>query len=81
MYDKLIAAEPLLNDLRATLRAPGAARHVAQITEALDDAARAVGEVSRTPLPEDHRAALQKVYRGMIAARRLVVNLHELQQD
>ena len=81
MYEKLIAAEPLLNDLAATLRVPEAARHVEQITQAIDAAACTVGEISRTPLSEDQRSALQKVYRGMIAARRLVVNLHDLQHN
>jgi len=81
MYEKLIAAGPLFNDLRATLRSPGAAGHVVQLTEALDDAARTVGEISSTPLSADQRFALQKVYRGMIAAKRLVASLHDLHKE
>ncbi|MEW6343405.1 MAG: type III secretion system protein [Pseudomonadota bacterium] len=78
MYNALEAVHADLKGLENTLRTPAAAARVARIAEALEQCAQDVSDATRQATGEDDRAALQKVYRGMVAARRIVLRLHEL---
>ena len=78
MYEKIAAVAPLLKDLNASLRAPDSSKRVASIIEALDETAREISDVTQSTESAEERAALQKIYRGMIAAKRVVAHLHEL---
>lgn len=78
MYQKLNAVAPMLKELNATLAAPDAAQQVRVIIAALEDTAREVSDATQVAQTPEDRAALQKVYRGMLAAKRIVAQLHEL---
>jgi signal transduction protein with GAF and PtsI domain len=78
MYDALETVRTDIKKLETTLKAPDAQQRVARIAQALEQCAQEISEATRRALQEDERAALQKIYRGMIAARRMTLRLHEL---
>jgi len=78
MYEKLGAVAPLLENLRATLSAPDAGMHVSAIVAALDETAHEISNEALSVENGAERAALHKIYRGMLAAKRIVARLHEL---
>jgi hypothetical protein len=77
MYDALLPIAQDLNALDATLSAPDSQQRVAQIAGAFEETARCISAATQTASDERERAELQKLYRGMIAARRIVLTLHE----
>jgi hypothetical protein len=78
MYEKLTAVAPLMEKLSATLSAPDASVRVASITAALDEAANQISDAAQSVAAAEERVSLQKIYRGMVAAKRIVAQLHEL---
>lgn len=77
MYDALIPIAQDLNALDATLAAPDSPQRVARIAAAFDETARRISSATQAAGGERERLELQKLYRGMIAARRIVISLHE----
>lgn len=77
MYDALLPIAQDLNTLDATLAAPDSPQRVARIVAAFDETARRISSATQSAGDERERAELQKLYRGMIAARRIVLTLHE----
>lgn len=78
MYEKLNAVAASMQNLKATLAAPDSAARVGAITEALDEAARELSDAAQATASAQERAGMQKMYRGMIAAKRIVAQLHDL---
>lgn len=78
MYEKLTAVAPLMENLSATLASPDATVRVASIIAALDGTAREIADATPLTTSAEDRAAMQKVYRGMLAAKRIVAQLHDL---
>ncbi|MCA8243025.1 MULTISPECIES: type III secretion system protein [Burkholderia] len=77
MYDALLPIAQDLNALDATLSAPDGAQRVARIAAAFDETARRISTATQSAADERERLDLQKLYRGMIAARRIVLTLQE----
>jgi hypothetical protein len=77
MYDALLPIAQDLNALDATLNAPDSQQRVARITAAFDETARRISSATQSAASDRDRIELQKLYRGMIAARRIVLTLHE----
>jgi hypothetical protein len=77
MYDALLPIAKDLNALDVTFSAPDSPQRVARITAAFDETARRISSATQTAADERERLELQKLYRGMIAARRIVLTLHE----
>jgi hypothetical protein len=77
MYDALLPIAQDLNALGATLSAPDGPQRVARIAAAFDETARRISSATQTAADDRERIELQKLYRGMIAARRIVLSLHE----
>jgi hypothetical protein len=78
MYDRL---ETICEDLRnfgVVLAGADAASSVRRIADALEYTCQEVSERTRASGDDEQRARLQRIYRGMLAARRLVERLHEL---
>lgn len=78
MYEKLNAVAASMQNFKETLSAPDCAARMAAITEALDEAARELSDAARSTTSAQERAGMQKMYRGMIAAKRIVAQLHDL---
>ncbi|MFM0040904.1 type III secretion system protein [Paraburkholderia sediminicola] len=78
MYDALETVRTDIKGLETTLKTPDAKERVARIAQAFEQCAQDVSDATRRALQEDERAALQKIYRGMVAARRMMLRLHEL---
>ncbi|MGN6666809.1 MAG: type III secretion system protein [Trinickia sp.] len=78
MYEKLEAVAPLLEKLGATLAAPDASSSVLSITTALAETAREISDAAPLTKSPEERSELQRIYRGLIAAKQLVADLHEL---
>jgi hypothetical protein len=78
MYDALEAVHADIKGLESHLEAPDATERVSRIIRAFDDCAQKVSDATRQASQDDDRAALQRIYRGMVAARRMVLRLHEL---
>ncbi|HEV3104145.1 MAG TPA: type III secretion system protein [Trinickia sp.] len=77
MYDALLPIAQDLNALDATLAAPDSQQRIARIATAFDETARRISTATQTAADDRERIELQKLYRGMIAARRIVLTLHE----
>jgi hypothetical protein len=77
MYDALLSVAQDLNALDATLAAPDGSTRVARIAAAFDETARRISSATQSAVDDHERLELQKLYRGMIAARRIVLTLHE----
>jgi signal transduction protein with GAF and PtsI domain len=78
MYQPL---ELLCGDLKnfaALLAANDANARVQRLSSAFEQTAKQIGERLSQSSEDAHRAHLQTVYRGLLAARRLVERLHEL---
>lgn len=77
MYDALLPIAQDLNALDATLSAPDSPQRIARIAQAFDETARRISSATQVAADDRERIELQKLYRGMIAARRIVLTLHE----
>lgn len=77
MYDALLPIAQDLNTLDATLNAADSQQRVARIAAAFDETAQRISTVTQSAANDHERVELQKLYRGMIAARRIVLTLQE----
>lgn len=77
MYDALLTIAQDLNTLDATLNAPDSQQRVARIAAAFEQTAQRISSATQSAANDQERIELQKLYRGMIAARRIVLTLHE----
>jgi hypothetical protein len=77
MYDALLPIAQDLNTLDATLNAPDSQQRVARIAAAFEQTAQHISSATQSAANDLERIELQKLYRGMIAARRIVLTLHE----
>lgn len=77
MYDALLPIAKDLNALDATLQAPDALQRIARIAAAFDETAQKISSATQNAANDHERIEMQKLYRGMIAARRIVLTLHE----
>ena len=77
-YAALEAVRADIKNLEGTFAAADAPERVRGIVAALDAAAQRISDATCTTTYSDERVELQKVYRGMIAARRIVLRLEEL---
>ncbi|WP_175669545.1 type III secretion system protein [Burkholderia ambifaria] len=75
MYQDLEAIRDDLKQLQRTLESTDGA---ARIDKAFDSCAKRVGDATSACNDMQDRAALQKIYRGMVAARSIVQQLREL---
>lgn len=78
MYQALESISQDLKHLREGLTGPAAAGQVARITAALEATAQKISQATRDAMVDADRVALQKIYAGIVAARRIVQQLHEL---
>ncbi|HYS62414.1 MAG TPA: type III secretion system protein [Paraburkholderia sp.] len=78
MYEALEAVIVDMNQLETTLSQGRAGARIAAIAAAFEDCAQRVSDATSAATDETERAALQKIYRGMIAGRRIVHQLNEL---
>lgn len=81
MYQALEAMIAEMNNLEQTLAKGHASARVAAIAAAFEDCAQRVSDATSACVDADERAALQKIYRGMIAGQRIVYRLNELALD
>ena len=75
------ALEPVCADLKnleATLACADAHERVRRIVAAFDATAQRISDATCAAADEDERAALRKLYRGMVAAQRIALRLEEL---
>jgi hypothetical protein len=77
MYEPLLPVADDLATLNATLEAADSRERVARITQAFDETARRISAATQSSVNDGDRKTLQRLYRGMLAARRIVLNLHE----
>lgn len=77
MYDALLPVTQDLNALDVTLSAPDGLQRVTRIAAAFDETAKRISAATQVAKDDGTRLALQKQYRGMIAAQRIVLTLHE----
>jgi signal transduction protein with GAF and PtsI domain len=78
MYEQL---EPLCDELKnfaALLGANDANARIQRLSSAFEQTAKQFGERLSQSIEDAERRQLQTVYRGLLAARRLVGRLHEL---
>ncbi|WP_147297957.1 type III secretion system protein [Trinickia dinghuensis] len=78
MYEALEAIRDELKRLPAMLASDDATSRVRRVSEAFDQTIRLIAERPRDVAGEAQRAQLQTLYRGLLAASRLVQRLHEL---
>ncbi|MBN3825118.1 type III secretion system protein [Burkholderia sp. Ac-20384] len=77
MYDALTPLTQDLSTLDVVLDAPDSAQRIARIAAAFDETARRISQATQMASSNGERTDLQKLYRGMIAARRIVLSLQE----
>lgn len=77
MYDALLPIAQDLNSLDATLQAPDASQRITRIAAAFDETAKQISTATQSAANDHERIEMQKLYRGMIAAKRIVLTLHE----
>lgn len=78
MYDRLEAIHHELRHFDELLAGADAASGVRRVADALEYTSQQASELTRASVDDAQRARLQRIYRGMLAARRLVERLHEL---
>ena len=79
MYESLAPVAKDLTHLKATLASPMSHALVTRATAALDTTAKELADATNKASGDHERAELQTLYRGFVAARRIVAQLHELQ--
>ena len=75
MYQAIERHAAKFNDLQGLVRAPDADAQVAQLRRALEESAEALN--SHTDSSIEDRDARAKIYRGLLAASRIVAQLRE----
>lgn len=79
MYESLAPVAHDLTHLKATLSSPMSHSLVARATAALDATAKELADATQKAGADEARTDMQTLYRGFVAARRIVAHLHELQ--
>ncbi|PCE32400.1 type III secretion protein [Burkholderia ubonensis] len=77
MYEALERAADAHGPLEQALGAPDAAMRIGAIRQALGEAAERVSAATAQAASDYDRDAMQKIYRGLLAAQRIVATLHE----
>jgi len=75
MYDQIEKYAAEFDNLRALLADPDAASNIASICKALEETAQRLAD--HQAQNENDRATLTKIYRGFLAASRVVAHLQE----
>ncbi|MDG0025447.1 type III secretion system protein [Trinickia sp. Y13] len=79
MYESLAPVANDLTHLKATLASPMSHSLVKRATDALETTAKELADATQKAGGDQERSELQILYRGFVAARRIVAHLHELQ--
>ncbi|WP_063534626.1 hypothetical protein [Burkholderia sp. MSMB1589WGS] len=77
MYEALERAAEEFGSLERALAAPDAAARIGAIRHALGETAERVSAATTHAASDYERDAMQKIYRGLLAAQRIVATLHE----
>ncbi|WP_323117789.1 type III secretion protein [Burkholderia alba] len=77
MYEALERVAGDFGSLEKTLAAPDAASRIKSIRDALGETAERVSAATAQAASDYDRDAMQKIYRGLLAAQRIVLTLHE----
>ncbi|ABC34482.1 hypothetical protein [Burkholderia thailandensis] len=77
MYEALEQAADAFGPLEQALAAPDAAARIGAIRRALGETAERVSAATAHAASDYDRDAMQKIYRGLLAAQRIVATLHE----
>lgn len=77
MYEALEPVTKDLTNLKATLESPTSEARVARISEAFNAVAQKLSDATQKTTVPAERTDLQKLYRGFVAAGRLVRQMHE----
>ncbi|AOJ71182.1 MULTISPECIES: hypothetical protein [Burkholderia] len=77
MYEALERAADDCGPLEQALAAPDAAARIGALRRALGETAERVSAATAQAASEFDRDAMQKIYRGLLAAQRIVATLHE----
>ncbi|AHI67050.1 hypothetical protein [Burkholderia thailandensis] len=77
MYEALERAADAFGPLELALAAPDAAVRIGAIRRALGETAERVSAATAHAASDYDRDAMQKIYRGLLAAQRIVATLHE----
>ncbi|KVM76388.1 type III secretion protein [Burkholderia ubonensis] len=77
MYEALEQAADACGPLEQALGAPDAAMRIGTLRQALGDTAERVSAATAQAASDFDRDAMQKIYRGLLAAQRIVATLHD----
>ncbi|ALB97198.1 hypothetical protein [Burkholderia pseudomallei] len=77
MYEALERVAGEVGSLEQALAAPDAAARIGAIRRALSETAERVSAATAHAASDYDRDAMQKIYRGLLAAQRIVATLHE----
>ncbi|AIO68873.1 hypothetical protein [Burkholderia oklahomensis] len=77
MYEALERAADEYGPLERALAAPDAAARIDAIRQALGETAERVSAATAQAASDYDRDAMQKIYRGLLAAQRIVATLNE----
>ncbi|KVN39668.1 type III secretion protein [Burkholderia pyrrocinia] len=77
MYEALERAAEDCGPLEQALGAPDAAVRIGTLRQALGETAERVSAATVQAASDFDRDAMQKIYRGLLAAQRIVATLHE----
>ncbi|OMG69483.1 type III secretion protein [Burkholderia ubonensis] len=77
MYEALERAADVYGPLEQALAAPDAAVRIGALRQALGETAERVSAATVHAANDYDRDAMQKIYRGLLAAQRIVATLHD----
>ncbi|KVN09197.1 hypothetical protein [Burkholderia stagnalis] len=77
MYEALEQAADACGPLEQALGAPDAAMRIGTLRQALGETAERVSSATAQAASDFDRDAMQKIYRGLLAAQRIVATLHD----
>lgn len=75
MFEPLLAVADDLDQLDKTLKSPDSAQRAKAICAALDETAQRIADATPSAKSDRTRSDLQRLFRGMVAARRLIAQL------
>ncbi|KVA24585.1 type III secretion protein [Burkholderia ubonensis] len=78
MYEALERAADVCGPLEQALAAPDAAARIGTLRQALGETAERVSAATAQAASDFDRDAMQKIYRGLLAAQRIVATLHDV---
>jgi len=77
MYEVLERVVDEVGPLEQALTAPDAAIRIAAICQALSETAECLSAATAHAVSDYDRNAMQRIYRGLLAAQRIIATLHE----